>query len=160
MSQHKPTTGNAPKPIAAAVARVTRTPLGMRGFAEGGMIADWKSIVGEAISRFAAPVQIKYPPHDRGDGTLVIKVSSGAMATQLQHLEPLLIQRINGYFGYRAVARVTYLQGPLPKRRERQRPAPPKLTKKAEQELSDRLSGVDDPDLRAVLERLGRHVVK
>ncbi len=150
---------SGPRSIAQAVARVTKVPLGKRGFAEGGMIADWGSIVGEAVSRFAQPLKIQYPPGERGDGTLHIRVASGAMATQLQHLEPLLIQRINGYFGYKAVARIAYTQGPLPKRPERKVPPPPVLPPAREQQLQDQLSGVEDPELKDMLARLGRHLL-
>ena len=43
-----------------------------------------------------------------------LRVASGGLAMELQHFEPVLVERINAYFGYPAVARVKLIQGPLP----------------------------------------------
>ena len=37
----------------------------------------------------------------------------GAMALELQHQTPMLLERINSYFGYRAVAQLRLVQGSL-----------------------------------------------
>ena len=80
------------------------------------------------------------------------------MATQLQHLEPQFLERINGHFGYRAVARLRFLHGPLPKPalspRQRKSSA---LSVERLRRLSDTLDGIKDPELRQALEQLGRY---
>jgi len=80
------------------------------------------------------------------------------MATQLQHQEPLIIQRINGYFGYGAIARLAITQGPVALRPTRKPPAAPELTPQQERQLTERLTGIDDPELKNVLAALGRHL--
>ena len=70
-----------------------------------------------------------------------------------------MIERINVYFGYRAVQRLRLQQAPLPvpespARRRPARPphdAPPAIA-------PERLAGIENPDLRAALDRLGRAV--
>ena len=52
------------------------------------------------------------------DGTLHVRVSGG-WALELTHLEPLVIERIAGYFGYPAITRLALMQGPLPSRPKR-----------------------------------------
>jgi len=137
--------------------RITRPVFGRHGFVEGALVTDWPAIVGAAIAHHALPVRIRFPTGQRSDGTLIVKVSSGAFALEMQHLEPLIVQRINGYFGWNAVARLRLIQGPLP---ERPRPAPPPEPPPlpADSPAARALESVEDPELRAVLTRLGRHI--
>ncbi len=147
-----------PRSVAEMAARLTRKPLGKRGFAEASLVAQWSSVVGTVMGQFTAPLKIAFPPGERSNGVLHIRVASGAMATQLQHLEPLILQRINAHFGYGAVARLHMVQGPLPPRQSHKAPPPPKLTPEQEQTLQSNLEAVEDPELRDALARLGRHL--
>ena len=110
------------------------------------------------LGQYAAPLKIVFPFGERTGGTLHIRVASGAMATQLQHLEPLVLQRINSHFGYGAVSRLHIVQGPLPPRQRPKVPAPPRLTPEQEGNLQRELSHVEDDELREALARLGRHL--
>lgn len=150
--------GRGPRALAAMVSKITRKVLKQRGFAEAGIITDWPAIVGAELALESAPEKLVYPPGERLGGVLHIRVA-GALATELQHLEPLVIERINGYFGYRAVARLRLLQGPLPVE-ETAPPAPRRrLDPEAEAALREGLAEVPDEDLKAALERLGRAVM-
>ncbi len=113
---------SGPRSIAETTARLTKRSLGKRGFTEAALVSEWSLIVGSLLGAASLPLRINFPRGERTRGTLQIRVSSGAMATQIQHQEPLLIQRINGYFGYGAVSRLTISQGPIP--RAPQTPAP------------------------------------
>jgi hypothetical protein len=146
--------------VAAAVpcARITRPAFGRHGFAEAALVTDWPAIVGSAIAHHTVPVRIRFPVGERQNGTLIVKVSSGSFALEMQHLEPLILQKINGHFGWNAVARLRLIQGPLP---ERSRPAaappePPPLP--SDSRIAQALAQVEDPELREVLTRLGRHI--
>jgi len=147
--------GHGMMAMAAISERVTRPLFGRFGFANGALAADWAAIVGSAVAAHTLPLRIKFPPKERTEGTLVIKVASSAFATELQHLEPLVLERINSHFGYRAVARLQLRHGPLPPRPTR--PAPPPEAE-PDPELARRLARVDDPELREALERLGRRL--
>jgi hypothetical protein len=74
--------------VAVPAGKVTRPVFGKHGFAGGTLVADWPAIVGSAVAAHTLPLRIKFPPKDRTDGTLVIKVASSAFATELQHLDP------------------------------------------------------------------------
>lgn len=142
--------------VAVPSERVTRPVFGRQGFAGGALVVDWPAIVGSAVASHTLPLAIKFPPKERTDGTLTVKVDSGAFAVEMQHLEPLILERINGYFGWKAVARLRLRQGPLPERPAAAAPPaePPAIPPPAQ----DSLSRVEDPELRAVLERLGRRL--
>ncbi|HXP95418.1 MAG TPA: DciA family protein [Telmatospirillum sp.] len=149
---------SGPRAIAEMTARLTRRSLGKRGFTESALIAEWPAVVGSLLGTMTLPLRIAFARGERSGGTLHIRVSSGAMATQLQHQEPLIVQRINGYFGYGAIARLAIVQGPVAPRPVKRPPPPPELTTQQEDQLTERLSGIDDPELKSVLAALGRHL--
>jgi hypothetical protein len=143
--------------IAMPVDRLTKPVFGKHGFVSGALIVDWASIVGSAVASYTLPLRIKFPPKERAEGTLVVKVASSAFAPELQHLEPLILQRINAHFGWQAVARLKLVHGPLPPKPP-VRPPPPQPAPEAARKLEKTLAVVEDDDLKGALERLGRHI--
>ncbi len=139
--------------LARLLPPLTRAVLGKRGFAEGGIVADWPDIVGPDLAAQSLPERLAFLPGTRADGTLQVRVA-GALALELQHLEPVVIERINGYFGYRAVARLKIRQGPIPRRRRRRAAPPPDPA--AERAVDSAVAPIEDPGLRAALAGLGR----
>jgi hypothetical protein len=66
-----------------------------------------------------------------------------------------LIERVNSYFGYGAIAGVKIVQGALkPGKNKRRKPAAPDSD--VTPGLKERLAGIDDEALREALARLGR----
>ncbi len=148
--------GGGLRALAATLPKVTARAYGRRGFAEGGLAADWTSVVGRDIARRCQPQRLSFARNGpREGGTLTLRVDSG-FALELQHLEPLLIERLNSYFGYRAVAAVNLRQGPLRQKSAETASKPADLTPDEETRLQTRLAGVEDPEMRAALGRLGR----
>ncbi len=145
--------------LAETIAKVTRPMFGRRGFAGGAIVAEWPAIVGESLANHSAPEKVSYPPGSTTEGTLRLRIARGGLATELQHLEPVLIERINGYFGYRAVSRLQFVHGPLPERSSPKPPSTRPLTPEEEQILADHLATIEDPKLRQVLEDLGRSII-
>ena len=145
--------------LAAAVAKVAKPALGRRGLAAGRVVADWPEIVGAELAGQCLPERLISGGAGHG-GVLHIRVA-GPLATELQHLEPLVIEKINTYFGYRAVERLRLIQGPMPNRPPRPAPAPTREAAMGEAgraEIDARLGTMADGALRAALGRLGRAV--
>ena len=142
--------------VGMPTSKVTRPLFGRRGFVHGALITDWPAIVGSAMALHTLPLGIRFPKGERVDGVLEIKVAASAFSTQLQHLAPLVVERVNGYFGWRAVDRLKLRHGPLPKLDRPQSRQPTVAAPAARQAVLER---VEDPELRAVLERLGSHLV-
>jgi len=146
---------NAMLSLAVTLPKVTRRTLGRHGLAEGGLVTDWAAVVGATIAERSLPLQLSFTGGERREGTLHVRVS-GALALELQHLEPQVLERINGYFGYRAVARLRIHQGPVPGLPAPRRPPAAAPTAEAEAEIGNLLSSVEDQDLREALRGLGR----
>ena len=53
----------------------------------------------------------------------MIRVES-AFALELQHLAPVVIERVNAYYGWRCIGKLVLKQGPV-RRAEKKRPAAP-----------------------------------
>ena len=123
------------------------------------IVTKWPQIVGDDMARHTVPEKIVFSRDGATGGTLHLKTDSGAFAMELQHNEPQVIERINTFFGYRAVVRIKLIQGPLPRNRGVQRAKPPQpLSKTETQAISDKVATVDDPELQKALERLGQNI--
>ena len=150
--------GGGLRALAASLPKAVGKAFGRRGLAEGGLIADWPDIVGAELAEVCLPRGLAFPSRERrSEGTLSLRVEPGHALT-LQHLEPLLIERINGYLGYGAVARLRLQQGPLGRRGTPPPQPPAPLSPAQEAALEARVATVADPELRDALERLGRAV--
>ena len=95
---------------------------------------------------------------ERRDGTLHIRVAPG-LGLEVQHREPVLVERINAFFGYRAVARLALKQGPSARFTESRLPPPRPLKSEERRALDRQLADIEDPALRAALDRLGAAVI-
>ena len=150
--------GGGPRALAASLAATTRNIFEKRGFADGAILKDWPTIAGEHLARHSLPEKVFYPKGARTGGILHLRIDNGSMATELQHLEPLLIERINGYFGFSAVERLKITQGPLPETAAKPARVRRRLDKADQEDLARSLISVDDAELRHALEALGRAV--
>jgi hypothetical protein len=146
---------NAMLSLAVTLPKVTRRTLGRHGLAEGGLVTDWAAVVGQTIAERSLPLRLSFTGGERRDGTLHVRVS-GALALELQHLEPQILERINGYFGYRAVGRLRIHQGPVPSQPEARRPPASAPSAEAEAAIASQVSAVEDEALREALRSLGR----
>ncbi len=150
--------------IGALTPSLTKTAIGKRGFTTAKIITDWSRIVGPELAGQSQPEQLRFSRGERDRGTLTIRVD-GPLATELMHLEPQVVERINAHFGYQAVAKLKLLQAPMRQasgaaKKAPARPAPRTLSAEEEAGLDDRLAAVEDPELRESLRRLGRAVLR
>jgi hypothetical protein len=114
--------------------------------------AEWAAIIG------AEWATLTWPHSVSRDGALKLRVAPSA-ALELQHRTPLLIERINLFFGRSAVSRLSLVQGPLPLDSVSYEPGETTLGASEVEALDKRLSGIADPELRAALGRLGHAVI-
>jgi hypothetical protein len=132
-----------------------RTAFRKFGFVQSSVVTRWSEIVGPRHAQACAPESIRFPMGERRDGTLHLVVLP-AHAPLIQHVIPEIIERVNRFFGYAAVARVKLRQGAVqPAHAEGAPRAAPSL-RPIPLELGESLRDIGDPELRAVLESLAR----
>lgn len=150
---------NKPRPPARPLA-VLATPLlsesfRRQGFASADLVTRWAEIVGTDIAAHAEPQKIQWPRVPEGEppqpGTLVLRVE-GPAAIEIQHLAPVILERVNRFFGWQAVGRLSLRQAPLARRADRRVAAPdPQRTA----EVAATLERIEDGPLRDAVARLG-----
>jgi hypothetical protein len=148
--------------VGALVGPVIAPLTAKRGFATADLIAAWPEIVGAAWADITAPERIAWPrggSEEAEPGVLHLRVD-GPRAILVQHELPQILERINAFFGYRAVGSVRLLQGPVATRKAPAPLAAAALAPETEAVLKEQLSAVEDDRLKAALDRLGRGVFR
>lgn len=125
-----------------------------QGFTQADVITKWPLIVGPLLAEHSLPERLR---SGADGGTLTVTVA-GSYGLELQHLQPVIIDRINSYFGYRAVARLNIKQAPLAAlKATRRNTAEPDAG--AMEEAAREIEPATGPDLAQALTRLGGHVM-
>ena len=161
MAKQKTISGSTDKPRGGRARRVSEmlpdiggASFRRFGFVQSSVVTRWSEIVGERYATVSAPESIRFPQGKKSDGTLTLTVG-GAHAPMIQHVLPVIIERVNRFFGYSAIVRVAIRQGEVKQRTTRAKP--PELVP-LPIELGDSLRTIADPELKAVLESLARGV--
>ncbi len=143
-----------PRTFAAILPAVTGKALGRRGMAFGSLLAEWPSIVGPRFAERTLPFRIVFPQGRRDEAVLHMRVAP-AVALDIQHLAPQLIERINGFFGYRAVARLKLIHAIRPPASHRS-PRPRTLGAAEVEAIDAATRTVPDQALGSALASFGR----
>ncbi|MDO6416871.1 DciA family protein [Sphingomonas sp. BIUV-7] len=146
---------NGVRSVADMVPQVGAMAFKRFGFVQSSIVSRWAEIVGSRYAEVSTPESIKFPHGKKQDGTLNLLVQ-GSHATMMQHVAPAIMERVNRFFGYPAVARLAIKQGPavIPVVRR----APPSL-KPMPIEMGESLRAIGDPELRECLTALAGAVV-
>ena len=134
-----------------------------RGFATTSLLSEWGTIVGAELAQFTMPDRVVWPKrrdeaqvadapkgHRVEGATLVLRVE-GPRAIEVQHRSGQILERVNAYFGYRAIAEMRILQAPVARKTPRRPAAEPPI----DPNVLPASASVEDGGLRAALLRLG-----
>ncbi|MBM3487986.1 MAG: DUF721 domain-containing protein [Alphaproteobacteria bacterium] len=148
--------GQGLRSLASTLPRITSSAVRRRGFLEAELVLRWAAIVGPEFAAETLPERLVHPRRREDGATLHVRCAGG-FAPTLQHSTPVVLERINRFFGYAAVTGLAIRQSALPDRPVRS--AAPELGESEAEVLARRLDGIADPGLRAALEALGRRVL-
>lgn len=113
-----------PRTVGAFVPGLTRKAFEKYGFSAATLLTDWAAIVGAELASYTLPERLKWPRaveaygvtdsanQGRPGATLVLRVD-GPRAIEVEYRSRQIIDRINAFFGYRAVAEMRIIQGPV-----------------------------------------------
>jgi hypothetical protein len=110
------------KAAGSFVPQITKLAFEKFGFPAAALITDWSKIVGADVAAYTMPERLKWARKigDSSDGdesgsgrpaaTLVLRVDP-ARALDIDYKTRMLLDRINAFFGYRAVGTLKIVQG-------------------------------------------------
>jgi hypothetical protein len=124
------------------------------GFVQSSIVSRWGEIVGQRYAKVSSPESIRFPAGKKAGGVLTLLVD-GAHAPLIQHLTPMIVDRVNRFFGYAAINRIVFRQGKPPA--PAARPDRPAL-RPVPKEMGEGLREIADPELRACLESLAAQI--
>ncbi len=175
MSETKSGDGWRPRPrprggaraIGAFATRLLDPIARARGFATISLLSEWPAIAGHDLAQFTMPDKVIWPrrrqdedsagaapTHQTEAATLILRVD-GPRAIEVQHRADQIIERVNTYFGYRAIGALRILQAPVARVRRAPSPSPPPPLDPQPLPAS---AEIDDDNLRQALMRLGTAV--
>jgi hypothetical protein len=123
------------KTVGSFVPALTKKAFEKFGFSTASLVTDWARIVGADLASYTVPERLKWPRcveviEDEADAqrgaTLTLRVDP-ARALDVEYRARQILDRINSYFGYRAIESVRLVQAPLaiqPVRKEAARRQP------------------------------------
>ncbi len=141
-------TGRGPRPLQGIMSAITAPAMRRQGFARTEVLSRWAEIVGPELAAGCQPERITFK-RDGSGAVLKVRVEPG-LGPEIQHCEPAIIERINGYFGYRAVQALSLIQAPL---QEDGRPRDPSKANGGDDPAEPR-----QPGLKGALAALGRRI--
>lgn len=151
------------RPIGAYAAHALDPAARARGFATTALLSEWPAIVGAELAQFTMPDRVVWPRRredgeeaspqrgHRGEGAVLVLRVEGPRAIEVQHRSGQILERVNSYFGYRAVAEMRILQAPVTRKAAPAPSSAPPLDPDALPPSAD----IEDRGLRAALLRLG-----
>lgn len=162
----RPNGGVRARAVGGWVPGLTKKVFEKYGFSTASLITDWGNIVGEQLALACEPERLKWPrPVGMPDGagetdvgrpgaTLILRVDP-ARALEVEYQRRQIIERVNVFFGYKALADMRIIQAPLLGAVvcEQRRPKPAALLPP-----SAEVAAIEDEGLRDALARLASNV--
>lgn len=130
-------------------------------FVEADILLNWRDIVGQEMASFAYPIKVKYN-HRENIRTLYIEVPVGGFALEMQHKEGYLLEKLNAYFGYKAVHKINISQNiKLKPQIKPMKKAQEEITLNEEEKkyMEDVVADIKDEKLKEILTKLGKSVI-
>lgn len=157
--------------VGSFVPRLTKSAMQKFGFSTAALLTDWRAIVGEELARHTRPHKLKWPravetygetpaeQSGRPGATLFLQVDA-ARALDVQYRTRQIIERINAYFGYRAIADMRIEQVPIAAEKPSAAPRDVVAAKSAKPGVTVDLGQISDVRLRAALERVQKAMAR
>ena len=151
-----------PRQVSELISRVLDPVMQQRAGMTMQLVLAWEDIVGATHANYTRPEKLEWPRQASEDDAFqpaTLRIAcDGARAIYLQHEAGLIVERVNGFFGFQAVDRLRIVQKPMRVVEKPRRPALPPLDKVQKKRLDEMLQSVEDEKLRKALTKMGEGV--
>lgn len=137
--------------------------LGRKGMVGFDILVNWEKIVGPELASYCFPEKIEFKNNQRSNGVLLLSVPAGAFALELKHREKYVLEKINTFLGYAAVASLRIVQTsemqPFEKPAKKNYVArPPVVTVEEADYIRETAEDIKNKELKEILIKLGYSV--
>lgn len=99
--------------MAKTIRAITQNALGTAGQSFAQLISHWPQVVGPEMAQKCLPTAMNFPKGKNANATLHLATNS-ANALELSYQIPLLLERVNSFLGYKAIAQIRLDHTQLP----------------------------------------------
>tara|TARA_Y100001936_G_C15838583_1_gene540681 strand:+ start:106 stop:621 length:516 start_codon:yes stop_codon:yes gene_type:complete len=155
-----------PQPIGDTLKKINRNFSSKFGKVEFIIQSKWSEIAGSYFAEYSEPLNISRSPIDVNDegetiykNILNVSVSSAA-ALEFQHFKDKILEKINSYFGYKAIIDLRIQQNYIPISMGKVKINDKNLTKNEKLKISNEVQDMSNKDLQESLIDLGKNILK
>ncbi|MEM9329870.1 MAG: DciA family protein [Pseudomonadota bacterium] len=160
---HKKKKNASARSVSEALGGVLEPVISRRAGMTLDLIKVWPELVGSEFQATTKPLKINWPRRANEDdpfepATLLVACETSS-ALFFQHELAPVVERVNVFFGFEAIARIQILQRPISNEPPKQVKNQSSLSHEEEARLHETVESVEDEKLRETLEKLGRGVL-
>ena len=119
------------------------------------LVKNWEEIIGKKYAGFCYPKSVSFEKNAIG-AKLTIAVHNPSIGFFLDNSSDFIIEKIATLYGHKTISRIIIKQEPKDVGSKIEEEI--KLSKKQQNELDDALKDVTDPQLAAILDKLGKDI--
>lgn len=150
------------KPLADLVSELVDPIMARKAGMTSALVSAWPEICGPRLQDGCRPEKLLWharrSDNDPFEPATLVVACEGAAALRLQHQTAEVLQRVNAFFGYHAVARLKIVQRPVHRASVSRKPKLRRLDAREVEAVRTATASIEDDRLRAALEALGRAV--
>lgn len=124
------------------------------------MVMEWQQIAGPDIAAVATPIELKplrSSTADKRKQAVLHLATSSASAVELSYQKGFLIERLNAFFGYNAIADIKLIHTTV-KTKKHNPPPPAPLGLPEKQKIEAMTEKIADDSLKNALKNLGKGI--
>ncbi len=173
MGKQFTSSARGPQSLGALFPKLTKKIFEKYGFSMVQLVTNWPAIVGSELAQSTRPEKLKWPHRSKDyiddtttdqsqfkneeGATLLLRVE-GPRSLEIQFASSQIIERINTFYGYKAITKIRILQAPLPKPHNQISRQNSKPRQADPENLTKNLSKIEDEALRKALYRMAQGV--
>ena len=153
-----------PKKIGETLSKINKLYLGKFGKIEFLIFSKWPQIVGKFFADHSEPDKISRITEDFNEfdepvfiNYLHVRVAPAA-AIEFQHYKDTIIEKINSFFGYKAIADLRLEQNFTPKVQGNNKPNNRKISKEEKKMIENEIEVIHDEELQKSIVNLGASI--
>ena len=154
--------GNGPKLLLHGIDEAIVPSCRKHNFAQRSIMSEWSYIVGSRLASISIPISLNFSRYDDRGGVLICGLANASHTLLLQMQGGIIIERINTYFGYKAVDKIKFRMASLAfaKRHHHSSLSAKKvsLNEVESRQMLNEINHLEDLEVRSQMEKLAREL--